>query len=295
MIDLANILKSILLFHMLPFGFIVAGIKTDLPVGVKAYFFGQVVVAGLILDMIFSSVTSITGAVGAFLALAHEALMLLFVVVCGVVFWARFEFVSAREQSSTTGGSLTDGLDTDRFYRSSRSDFNRLVRVRGEVIIGLFICSLILARVVAITFPTLPSSGASLLSTPEVSVYWSGLFGDDYKLVVQLIKVVRLDLYLVVGLIGVLAMFPFGNGISPKRMKYSYLVTGTLAQIVILPAVLLAVFGLSVFGVTIISPNAPADLVGNFSALAAPIFLLLLVGGAVTREFLRKAEHTYGS
>jgi len=294
MTDFANLLTTMLFLHFLPIGFIVVGVYTNLPVGMKAYFLGQIVATGLVLDMIFSSVDSIMTGFRAYLALFQEGIMILGVALIGTACWVSFEFESTRGHGSLSASSVTDRVDTDRFARDPRSSLNRAVRVRGEVVVGLFVCSLIAARVVAFTFPMVPASGASLLSTPEVAVAESELFGDNYEFVVQLLKIVRLDLYLVIGLIGSLAMFPLG-GLSPRNMKYSYLIFGTIAQVVILPALALAVFGLSVFGVTIFPPNAPADLVGNFSALAAPIFLLLLVGGAVMREFLRKAEHAYGS
>lgn len=106
---------------------------------------------------------------------------------------------------------------------------------------------------------------------------------------------VCLDLYLVIGFLAVFANFPLGRELTPKNMKYSYLVLGTVAQVVVLPVAVLSVFGLTILGATIVSPFAPAKLIGNFSVLVAPIFLLVLVVGSVTREFLRNAEHTYGS
>jgi len=281
--------------HLFPFGFIIAKVYTDLPIGVKAYFLAQVVATGIVIDMIFGSVTSVKSAFGAYLALFQEAIIILGVGLCGVLFWTGREYESTRGRETAAASSLVNRINTDQLAHGTRSTASRSIRVRSEIVVGLFLCSLVAARLIAVIFPTLPSSGASLLSTPEVTVYQSELFGNNYQFVVQLLKVIRLDLYLVIGLIALLAMFPFGSDISPHNMKYSYLSIGTIAQIVILPAVTLSVFGFTIFDRTIIPPNASVDLVGNFSALAAPIFLLMLVVGAVTREFLRKAEHTYGS
>ncbi|WP_324758865.1 hypothetical protein [Haloarcula montana] len=297
MTGFANLLKTMALLHLLPFGFIVANVYTSLPVGVKAYLLGQLVATGVVLDMIFSSVTSVALAIRAYLALFQEAIFLVVVGICGIVFWVRDEIGSNPDRHARSDSWIDRlrGDSTDSGRGTTSPNPGRSARVRGETIVVLFLCSLVLARLVAVVFPPIPSSGASLLSAPEVAVYQSELFHDDYEFVVQLLKVVRLDLYLVIGLITLLAMFPLGRDIGPRQMKYSYLVTGAGAQIVILPAVVLSVFGLTIFGVTVIPPNAPVELTGNFTVLAAPIFLLLLVVGAVTREFLRKAEHTYGS
>lgn len=287
MVGAGELLGTILLVHSLPFAFVLTRMYTSIPVGLKAYFLGQAVATVLVFRVILSSVTSVAGAVTAYFAIFQELLTVAGVFLAGLLLWSSGEMAS----SGTNWNFDLSGSALEPFARPER----RILRgplVRGSVVVAVFVLALVLARVFSVVLPSLPPAGVSLSSAPKVAVLQSELF-YDYEFAVKLIKVVRLDLYLVVGAIGLLASL--SNRMNPKNLKYSYILIGGVSQVVVLPVAVLSVFGVTLFGVTLVPPFAPATLTDNVPAVAAPVFLLLLVVGLVTREFLRKAEHTYDS
>lgn len=292
MVGTMGLLDTMFVAHFLPFAFLVVNVYTTIPVGIKAYFLGQIAATVYVLQAIVASVTSVKAFLAAYLLLFQEGIFIVGVILIGVLYWSADEIGAGSrwEIDFETGLPGSPAGDSGRL---SGAETMRGPIVRGEVAVVLFLCALVAARLATTILPSLPSIGGSLSSAPQVSVYMSELFYYDYEFIIKLAKILRLDLYLVIGGMTILALFPLGRDIGPRNMKYGYLTIGAVAQIVILPAVALGVFGLTLFGVTLVPPFAPVTLVGNVSVIAAPIFLLLVVVGAVTREFLRTAEHTY--
>lgn len=280
--------RTMLLFHFLPLIFLVLNVYTTIPVGVKAYFSSQIVATIYIVQTIAASVTSVTTFIGAYLWLFTEGIAVICFFLIGGLYWSMDEI---------SAGSWIDidipGAPTSASGRLSGDETIRGPIIRAKVVVGLFFISLIVARLATVVLPSLPSTGGTLSSAPQTSIYLSDLFYYDYGLVIRLSKIIRLDLYLVIGVISVLVLFPLGRNIGPRNMKYGYLTIGVVTQVVILPVVMLGVFGITISGVTLISPFIPATLTGNVSVISAPIFLIVVVVGAVTRELLRTAEHTY--
>lgn len=86
MVGFVELLDTMLLFHFLPFLFLVANVYTTLPVGIKAYFLGQIVATVLVLRAVVSSVTSVAAFFAAYLALFQEGIIVIYVLLCGVLF-----------------------------------------------------------------------------------------------------------------------------------------------------------------------------------------------------------------